>query len=88
MRQETSECEAGRSQDSQKEPSYCRRMRFETTIDVAAPVERVFGVYTEVEHWPDWTASVTSVERLDQGPLRVVPGPGSSSPASRGRCGR
>jgi uncharacterized membrane protein len=46
-------------------------MRFEATIDVASPAERVFGVYSDVEHWPDWTRSVTSVERLDQGPLRV-----------------
>ena len=46
-------------------------MRFEATIDVASPAERVFGVYSDVEHWPDWTGSVTSVERLDQGPLRV-----------------
>ncbi|HET6919143.1 MAG TPA: SRPBCC family protein [Jiangellaceae bacterium] len=46
-------------------------MRFEASIDVAAPAERVFGVYTDVEHWPDWTRSVTSIERLDQGPLRV-----------------
>jgi hypothetical protein len=46
-------------------------MRFEATIDVAARAERVFGVYTDVEHWPDWTRSVTSVERLDPGPLRV-----------------
>jgi uncharacterized membrane protein len=46
-------------------------MRFEATSEVAAPAERVFDVYADVEHWPDWTRSVTSVERLDQGPLRT-----------------
>ncbi len=46
-------------------------MRFSATIHVAAPADRVFDVYSDVEHWPDWTNSVTSVERLDQGPLRV-----------------
>jgi uncharacterized membrane protein len=46
-------------------------MRFEATIDVAAPADRVFDVYSDVERWPDWTKSVTSVERLDQGPLHV-----------------
>jgi uncharacterized protein YndB with AHSA1/START domain len=51
--------------------SYCRCMRFEATIDIAARVEHVFAVYTDVEHWPDWTRSVTSVERLDPGSLRV-----------------
>lgn len=50
---------------------YCLGMRFEATIDVASPAERVFRVYSDVEHWPDWTRSVSSVERLDQGPLQV-----------------
>ena len=42
-------------------------VRFEATIDVAAPAQFLFEVYTDVERWPEWTASVTSVERLDQG---------------------
>jgi uncharacterized membrane protein len=47
-------------------------MRFEQSIDVAAPAAQVFDVYRDVAHWPDWTASVTSVERLDgSGPLQV-----------------
>ncbi len=46
-------------------------MRFEATQDVAAPADRVFAVYADVEGWPAWTESVTSVELLDPGPLRV-----------------
>lgn len=46
-------------------------MRFETSIDVAASAEHVFGIYTDVERWPEWTESVTSIERMDEGPLRV-----------------
>jgi uncharacterized membrane protein len=38
-------------------------MRFEATIDVAASAQLLFEVYTDVERWPEWTASVTSVER-------------------------
>jgi uncharacterized membrane protein len=46
-------------------------VRFEASIEVAAPAEQVFDVYFDVERWPQWTPTVTSVERLDQGPLRI-----------------
>ena len=46
-------------------------MRFLATIEIAAPAQLVFDVYTDVVRWPEWAASVTSVDRLDQGPLRV-----------------
>lgn len=46
-------------------------MQLEASIEVAAPADQVFDVYADVQRWPEWTSTVTSVERLDQGPLRV-----------------
>jgi uncharacterized membrane protein len=46
-------------------------MRFERTIDIDAPAHQVWRLWTDVAHWPDWTASMTSVERLDSGPFGV-----------------
>ncbi|MEZ5228405.1 MAG: SRPBCC family protein [Acidimicrobiales bacterium] len=44
-------------------------MRIEHTIEIAAPVERVWDLTIDVESWPEHTPTITSVERLDDGPF-------------------
>ena len=53
-------------------------MEQSTSIDVEAPVEQVWEALREVELWPEWAPTVTSVRRLDDGPLFtwVATGPG------------
>ncbi len=46
-------------------------MRIENSIEIAAPVARVWRLTVEVESLPELTPTITSVERLDDGPLRV-----------------
>jgi uncharacterized membrane protein len=44
---------------------------FETSRHVAAPAQQVWDVLVDVAHWPEWTPTVDSVERLDDRPFGV-----------------
>ena len=44
---------------------------FHTVIEIDAPTDIVWEVIRDVERWPEWTPTVTSVRRLDTGTLRV-----------------
>jgi uncharacterized protein YndB with AHSA1/START domain len=46
-------------------------MHFETTVEIDASPEAIWELLVDVEHWPEWTESMTRIERLDDGPLRV-----------------
>jgi len=40
------------------------------SITIDAPIEVVWSVFTDVERWPTWASSFTSVELID-GPMRL-----------------
>ena len=43
----------------------------ERSVEIDAPARVVWDVFTDVERWPEWTASVTRIEALDGGELAV-----------------
>jgi uncharacterized protein YndB with AHSA1/START domain len=44
-------------------------MRYEVTVEIDADPSTVWAALTDVERWPEWTRSVTAVQRLEDGPL-------------------
>jgi uncharacterized protein YndB with AHSA1/START domain len=46
-------------------------VHFEIETETTAAPDRLWAVLVDVERWPEWLASYTSVERLGQGPLVV-----------------
>lgn len=46
-------------------------MHIEHVAQIAAPPETVWRLTTEVERWPELLDAITSLERLDSGPLAV-----------------
>jgi carbon monoxide dehydrogenase subunit G len=46
-------------------------MRFENSIDINAPAEKVWALIDRLEEWPQWMPSIKKIERLSNGPLTV-----------------
>jgi uncharacterized membrane protein len=49
-------------------------MEFSITTEVDASADHVFAVLTDVERWPEWTSTVTRVERLDRASTPLATG--------------
>jgi len=46
-------------------------MLIDHSVTIAAPAREVFDIYVDVERWPEWTETMTTVQRLEPGPLVV-----------------
>jgi uncharacterized membrane protein len=46
-------------------------MRWEDTVTIEAPAEVVWDLTLDIASWPGITPTMTSVERLDEGPMHV-----------------
>jgi uncharacterized membrane protein len=44
-------------------------VRFESSIDIDAPAERVWALVDKLEDWPQWMPSIKKIEMISQGPL-------------------
>lgn len=46
-------------------------MDITTEVDIAATPQEVWAVLMDIEAWPGWTQSVTSMQPLDEPPLKT-----------------
>ena len=46
-------------------------MRFQSSIDINAPVEKVWALIDKLEEWPQWMPSIKEITRLSKEPLTV-----------------
>jgi carbon monoxide dehydrogenase subunit G len=46
-------------------------MRFENSIEINAPVKKVWALIDKLEEWPQWMPSIKKIEKVSQGPLTV-----------------
>jgi uncharacterized membrane protein len=46
-------------------------MRFESSIEINAPAERIWALMGKLEEWPQWMPSIKKIDRLSKGPLAV-----------------
>jgi uncharacterized membrane protein len=44
---------------------------FDINVDIDSPPDRVWNVMIDVERWHEWTRSITSIKKLESGPLAV-----------------
>ncbi|ADP84036.1 SRPBCC family protein [Pseudofrankia inefficax] len=53
-------------------------MYYETSVRIAATADQVWAVLRDVERWPEWTPTVSRVDRVESAPEYV---PGADGPA-------
>jgi uncharacterized protein YndB with AHSA1/START domain len=46
-------------------------VEYEASAVIKAPIDVVWDALIDVEGWPEWSKSMTSVQRLDDGPFGV-----------------
>jgi len=46
-------------------------MRFSSSVEINAPVEKVWTLIDKLEEWPQWMPSIKRIERVSAGPLTV-----------------
>jgi carbon monoxide dehydrogenase subunit G len=46
-------------------------MRFSSSVEINAPVGKVWSLVDRLEEWPQWMPSIKKIEKVSSGPLSV-----------------